>query len=91
MTLYESVPQVVEAVQWTGRNMSELGNDHLGGKIAVFVNSFKLLAGKDGAQGWVPLPVGYWIVWRPGDLSDLWPVDPDIFASKYRPITEGDT
>ena len=44
----------------------------------------------NGAQGWVPLPVGYWIVWRPGDLSDLWPVDPDYFASKYR-IAKGDT
>ena len=44
----------------------------------------------NGAQGWVIVPVGYWIVWRPGDLSDLWPVDPDIFASKYR-IAKGDT
>ena len=24
-------------------------------------------------------------VWRPGDLSDLWPVDPTYFASKYQP------
>lgn len=40
-------------------------------------------AGKDGAQGWVPVPVGYWIVRQPGDLTDHWPVDPDYFDKKY--------
>ena len=42
-----------------------------------------MLAGKDGAQGWVPLPLGHWVVRQPGDLSDHWPVDPDYFAGKY--------
>lgn len=42
-------------------------------------------AGKDGAQGWVPVPLGHWIVRQPGDLSDHWPVDPDYFARKYEP------
>ena len=93
MTLYESIPQQVEAVQWTGRNLPELISHSLNGRIAVFVDSFRLLAGKDGAQGWVIVPVGHWIVHKPGDLSDVWPVDPDYFASKYRPArtTEGDT
>lgn len=43
----------------------------------------QLLAGKDGAQGWVPVPIGHWIVRNPGDNSDMWPVDPDYFAAKY--------
>ena len=58
MALYESVPQIMEAVQWTGRNLSELGNHHLGGKVrsAVGVRSLELLAGRDGAQGWADTP-----------------------------------
>lgn len=43
-------------------------------------------AGKDGAQGWVPLPLGHWVVRQPGELSDHWPVDPDYFVAKYEPL-----
>jgi hypothetical protein len=43
----------------------------------------ELLAGKDGAQEWVPVPVGHWLVCQPGNKSDVWPVDPDYFAGKY--------
>ena len=48
-------------------------------------NGLMLLAGKDGAQGWVPVPNGHWIVCAVGDKSDLWPVHPEIFAATYRP------
>lgn len=44
---------------------------------------WELLAGKDGAQGWVPVPWGHWIVRNPQDDSDYWPVDPAFFAAKY--------
>jgi hypothetical protein len=44
-----------------------------------------ILAGKDGAQGWVPVPLGHWIVRSAGDFTDHWPVDPDYFAAKYEP------
>lgn len=43
-------------------------------------------AGKDGAQGWVPVPLGHWIVRKPGDLTDHWPVDPAYFEEKYEPL-----
>lgn len=49
-------------------------------------------AGKDGKQGWVPVPLGHWIVRQPGDFTDHWPVDPDYFDAKYEPVafTESD-
>ena len=43
-------------------------------------------AGKDGAQGWVPVPLGHWAVRQSGDLTDHWPVDPAYFAGKYEPV-----
>ena len=82
---YRSKPSEVEAVQWTGNNDFELGID-LGKRICRDPDNSEqmlLLAGKDGAQGWVPVPVGHWIVRRPADLSHWWPVDPDYFAEKY--------
>lgn len=101
MTLYVSKPQHVEAVHWTGENWEEVlpfgGSDAKvastvtktdganEGKGVVVGEPLQLLAGKDGAQGWVPVPVGHWIVHMPGDKSDMWPVDPDYFAAKYQP------
>lgn len=100
MTLYRSKPQLVEAIQWTSEPGN--GNDCIGfvgtpdgvdyGFICQGVNDSDaqplawLRAGKNGAQGWVVVPIGHWIVRKPGDLSDHWPVDPDYFAEKYEPV-----
>lgn len=93
MPTFVSRPQTVEAIQWTGENIHEVG-DFLECELRVHVNSdsslsdLQILAGQDGAQGWVPVPAGHWIVRRPDDLNHHWPVDPDYFASKYeRPET----
>lgn len=97
--LYRSKPSEVEAVQWTGDNLHELvlfAPDSLAecekavgwdehGKVVTEPDGILLLAGKDGAQEWVPVPVGHWIVRQPGDLTDHWPVAPDYFGAKYRP------
>lgn len=45
-----------------------------------------LLAGQDGAQEWVPVPPGHWIVRRENDLTDHWPVDHNHFSDKYYPL-----
>lgn len=88
MALYVSRPQVVEALQWTDDNYDEL-RAALPGKVSLEYDdsprglALILLAGKDGAQGWVLVPVGHWIVRLPGDLSDIWPVDNDYFVNKY--------
>jgi hypothetical protein len=85
---YRTKPSEIQAVQWRGDNFQELvdfgatvdrGPDGDGRLL--------LEAGKDGAQGWVPVPVGHWIVRNPGDLTDHWPIDDDYFAGKYEAVT----
>lgn len=94
--LYRSKPQEVEATQWTGDNGREL--------IAAFDGKVTiehwrpdegedewhcgLLAGKDGVQEWVPVPVGHWLVHLPGDLSDVRPVDDEYFRNKYEAVQD---
>lgn len=85
--LYRSKPQEVEAVQWTGENGREL-IAAFDGKVTVETRGdgeyfCLLLAGKDGAQQWVPVPIGHWLVHQPGDLSDIWPVEDGYFQVKY--------
>ena len=89
--LYESIPQQVQAIQWDGSHQTanhlyvETGGrtkaNQIGGELRLL-----LLAGTDGAQEWVPVPVGHWVVHPPGDTSDVWPVDHGYFAAKYRPV-----
>ena len=88
MTLYMSKPQVVEAVRWRGDNSDECYG-FCKAKVRVAVGQLELLAGKDGAQEWVPVPVGHWLVCQPGDKSDIWPVDPDYFGAKYQLHSDG--
>ena len=83
---FRSIPQEVEAVQWTGDNAHKVG------LIAPYKfatvdgePSAWLRAGTDGAQDWVRVPAGHWVVRRPGDVTDLWPVDPAYFDAKYEP------
>jgi hypothetical protein len=84
---YVSIPQVVEAAQWLGR---EVPVAELAGEKVQFDDGLKLLAGVDGAQGWVEVPFGHWIVRKPGDASDIWPVEDKYFRSKYQPKGEDD-
>ena len=82
---YVSKPQFVEAVQWTGENEEEVG------RIAPYKFATEgqgeevrgmLKAGPGGAQGWVDVPIGYWVVRKPGDVTDLWPIEPKYFQEK---------
>lgn len=84
MTRYRSKPSEVEAVQWTGDNLDEVESFGVGFRYADrWDHPLRIKAGKDGAQGFVDVPVGHWIMRQPGDLTDHWPVDPDYFANKY--------
>ena len=89
---FRSKPQEVEAFQWSGPDCEdELVDEFFGGvppdKVGYYISfdgdGLELRAGNNGAQGWVPVPIGHWIVRKPGDLTDHWPVDPDYFAAKY--------
>jgi len=91
MMRYRSKPQEVEAVQWTAYNFADLSNFFGFGRVLskhmrMTSEGIELLAGKDGSQGWVPVPVGHWIVRQPGDFNHHWPVDPTYFAAKYEPV-----
>lgn len=93
---YRSKPSEIEAVQWLGNNWADIvlffdGVDKIrteksyrwldwGGQ---FNQRMQLLAGVDGAQGWVDVPWGHWVVRNPGDHRDYWPVEPEYFARKY--------
>ena len=85
MTRYISRPQVVEAIQWVRdlNRLVEIDQWAPGKTRWDSQGELMLLAGKDGAQEWVPVPVGHWLVHQPGDLSDVWPVDPHYFDAKY--------
>lgn len=86
--LFRSKPSTIEAVQWTGDNFHALVT-FASDKVADDGDVLYLHAGADGAQDWVPVPVGHWLVSQPGDRSDIWPVDPDYFAAKYEPAENG--
>lgn len=88
---YLSKPAAIDAVQWTGDNPDaclafapgkvEFTTFHFEGNEGL---QLRLHAGVDGAQGWVNVPQHYWLVTKPNDPSDIWPVDPEYFADKYR-------
>lgn len=86
---YRSKPSEVEAVQWLPEDGLHELVAFAGEKVRTVEShgghDLQLLAGKDGAQEWVPVPVGHWLVMQPGDPSHIWPVDPEYFASKYDP------
>lgn len=102
--LYRSRPTDIEAVQWLGFTGNPESPEDLEASIEAVVafagekitvksagidgRQLYLLAGKDGAQGWVPVPVLHWIVRLPGDDSDLWPVDDQFFTGKYEPVVD---
>lgn len=86
MALYRSKPQEVEAVQWTGDNMADVLRAVPDKTVHNSATGMRLLAGVGGAQEWVPVPVGHWLVHPPGDLSDVWPVEDEYFRTKYEVV-----
>lgn len=87
MAIYRSKPTYIDTVQWTGENSQEVLK-FAQGKIRP--QSFdpsdfelELLAGVDGDQGWVHVPVGHWIVCEPEKTCGFWVVKPEFMESKY--------
>jgi hypothetical protein len=81
---FRSRPSEVEAVQWRGDNVDEVRR--FGAQVHVGVDGLALLAGAQGAQGWVTVPVGHWLVRAVGVLHDHWPVADEFFQAKYEPV-----
>lgn len=85
MTKFRSRPQEVEAIFWSGDNFNAV-QKALYGKVRLDGSDLQLYAGKDGGQGWVPVPVGHWLVHKPDDTSDVWPVENTYFRDKYEAL-----
>lgn len=84
---FRSKPSEIEALQWTGDNLEEVESFGVKFRYASrWTHPLKIKAGKEGAQDYVPVPVGHWIVRSPGDLSDHWPVEDDYFRNKYEEV-----
>jgi hypothetical protein len=84
---FRSKPQFVEAVQYDGTLDAIKAARRMGAKFVSYgqpASPGALLAGKDGAQGWVDVPVGHWIV-TDGSGNDFWPVEHEYFTAKYEP------
>lgn len=84
------LPTEMEAVQWSGSNTEEM---------IEFLGEFKIDAGRggallfqagvNGAQEWVPAPIGHWIMRDPNfPIRDFWPVDNDYVARNFERIQE---
>jgi hypothetical protein len=77
----------IECVQWTGSRESYEEIVRLGAKFDPFEEA-SLIAGVDGARGWVPVPVNHYIF--KGSSNAFWPVDPDYFNENYEVVSSED-
>ena len=87
---FRKKPVVIEAVQWTGRNLDEL---------KTFTNSqFDTVDPEDAVDDpqitaevwdflhatWVGVKTGDWVI--KGVKGEFYPCDPDVFESTYEPV-----
>lgn len=86
MPLFDRIPSPpLEAFQWTGDNYDEVvaftGQDYV-----HQAGGLELWCGTDGAQGWVPVPVGHWIA--KATPTDVYPIEAEYFAAHFTPHQE---
>ena len=81
MSAYRKKPVVIEAVQWTGTNLSE---------IQAFYRPDGILVGDkiiiETLEGPLTADKGDWII--KGIKGEFYPCKPDVFALTYEPATE---
>ena len=82
-------PVVIEAVQWTGRNILEISSfmypeepQYVGKQ---FSNADELI-GLDTKEGRIIASIGDWII--KGIKGELYPCKPDIFEATYEPVED---
>jgi len=89
---YRSKPTTVEAIQWDGTKSAYHEMDDAGMRVQVLWVGMQydlaVWAGVDGAQGFVPVPIGHWVVRAEGVLNDHWPVEDAYFREKYAPVLD---
>lgn len=77
---YRKKPAIIEAIQWTGKNLSEIDN-FMGGivenKGAIVIHTL---------EGDMEAPIGDYII--KGVNGEFYPCKPDIFDKTYEEVTE---
>jgi hypothetical protein len=78
---YRKKPVVIDAVQWTGSNLSEIA-DLIGRADNVFVagDTIKIKT----LEGTMVASPGDWIII--GVKKEIYPCKPDIFSATYEPV-----
>lgn len=79
---FVSVPTEIAAERWDGTPESFDAIAGMGATLYVDPE-LRLLCGVDGAQGWVPVPIGHWVV--KGAPQDFYPIEDEVLRRKYRP------
>lgn len=81
MAKFRKKPVVIEAVQWTGDNLSELQSfvpkEHWHNKLSEPMGIKTL-------EGVMTISEGDWII--KGVKGEYYPCKPDIFAATYEPV-----
>lgn len=86
----------LEAVQWTGDNLIDI--QEFGADCHVVRNPgdseyvLMLWCGTNGAQGFVPVPIGHWVAKAtatPLQATHFYPIDPDHFSTHFTPVKDG--
>ena len=78
---FRKKPVTIEAIQWTGKNLSEIGN-FVGGSIA---NKSTILI-IHTLEGDMEASIGDYII--KGVNGEFYPCKPDIFDKIYEEVTE---
>ncbi len=83
MAKFRKKPVVIEAVQWTGRNLADM-TEHMGnGRLSL--NQGRIVI--ETLEGTMLADIGDWII--RGVKGELYPCKPDIFEATYEPAEEG--
>lgn len=78
---YRKKPVIIEAIQWTGKNLLEIDN-FMGG---IFENKETILV-IHTLEGDMEASIGDYII--KGVKGEFYPCKPDIFAKTYEEVTE---
>lgn len=82
--LYRKKPVVIEAVQWTGNNIDEIG-DFMGHSATMTLNDSFVIPTLEGDMY---AAEGDWII--KGVKGEFYPCKPDIFKMTYESVEEMD-
>ncbi len=81
MAKFRKKPIVIEAVQWTGANLSEIVSFAKSPKATVFIASKELSI--ETLEGTMVATKGDWII--RGVEGEIYPCNPNIFEQTYEP------